>query len=232
VDYSKPQKSLLQHLANLLLELLAPTFCCNCGKIGLLLCNSCFQKIQYTPFSVNPNSPCQNTEPEISEVYTTAQYRTPINELIKTMKFAGVISVCEYLANLTYYSQKLPKIDILCPVPLHSKRKRERGFDQAEEITKHLAKLYKIPMVQLLERTRHMAAQSSITKKEERLQRLFGSFRVKKKYLLPLQKQTNQISIGLVDDVYTTGATLTACAQALHNVNPQIKIIGICMARD
>jgi ComF family protein len=204
--------------------------------MGLLLCKDCFQRIQYTPFAIEPGTSVQNTQVAVSQIYTTAQYRAPVNELIKTMKFGGVISVCNYLADLTYYSQKLPKIDIFCPVPLHNKRKHERGFDQAENITKHLSELYTIPWLPLLQRTRHLAAQSSISKKKERLARLQGSYQLKEKYLNLLEQisfqKNNRITIGLVDDVYTTGATLQACAAAIKAKSENCTIIGICMARD
>lgn len=250
MDFSRTQESWVCRVFSTCIDLIAPTYCCNCGTFGLLLCSKCFSLIKYTQFAIAPHAgyaSLASTESHqtsiLQSVHTTAMYSGPIAELIKTMKFAGVIGVCEYLAKLTYYSCTLPAIDILCPVPLHKNRKRQRGFDQALEITKHLADLYQIPWVPLLHRKQHLAAQSGVSSKTERLGRLQNAYCLssqgEKMFQIMLQNnQTKQLKIGLVDDVFTTGATLQACSKVLEmawkekSCSQQILIVGICMARD
>jgi competence protein ComFC len=237
VGYSRSNKQLLQYLVELCIEVIAPTFCCECSRRGLLLCDSCYKKIEFTPFPVVLTDSNSNQTELIKVVCTTAKYQEPISNLIKQMKFSGVIAICKYLAELTYYTQTLPEVDFFCFAPLHPKRKQERGFDQAEQLCKHLSKLTNTSYLPLLIRTKHLKPQSSILEKTNRIERLENCYQVNKKYLSFLNKlkQLNSVRqpvIGLVDDVFTTGATLQACAKAIHSINSKCSIIGICMARD
>jgi len=99
-------------------------------------------------------------------------------------------------------------MDILTVVPLHTVKNRERGYNQAQWIGKALAKTWRIPFnPMLLQRVRYTESQTTLTS-EERKKNMANAFRIRE----PLRQQ----SIGIVDDVLTTGSTLSACAQALH----------------
>jgi len=226
VDFAVSRHTLLSFIGNIFLEIIAPTFCCHCGKIGLLLCEKCFTKIAYTPF---PNLIADTNK--CFAVFTVAQYAGPIRSLIISMKFAGVKAVCNYLADLTTYAAQLPDFDIICPVPLHPKRKQERGFDQVELIAKRLAQNYQKPFVPLLIRTKHLTAQSSISDKAQRLARMSQIYEINPKYAQKI-RELKEMKILLVDDVFTTGATIRTAAQALHAHNQHFAVIGLCVARD
>ena len=101
---------------------------------------------------------------------------------------------------------------VLVPVPVHSKRYRKRGYNQAEEIAKEMARLSGLPMrSDLLVRVKHTAPQKELSKRE-RSRNLQGAFRCRADYRkLCLQGKCAII----IDDIYTTGSTVEACSQTL-----------------
>jgi ComF family protein len=96
----------------------------------------------------------------------------------------------------------------LVPVPLYHRRRRERGFNQAAEIARGLASGRKIPVLDCLYRYRETVSQTGL-ERAARQQNMTGAFRLKPGF------DVGGRSLLLVDDVFTTGATVNACAQAL-----------------
>jgi ComF family protein len=110
------------------------------------------------------------------------------------------------LANLLPIEDVGP-IDMLTVVPLHTVKTRERGYNQAQWIGKALAKTWCVPFnPTLLQRVRYTESQTTLNS-EERKKNMANAFRVR--------RTIDQQAIGIVDDVLTTGSTLSACAQAL-----------------
>lgn len=101
------------------------------------------------------------------------------------------------------------KPDLLCGVAMHTKRRRKRGYNQAQLIAQELAGQLHLPCRQLLEKTAATAAQHTLSAAERRTN-LQGVYRVLD------DKQIAGKRILLVDDVITTGSTMLACAQALR----------------
>jgi ComF family protein len=98
----------------------------------------------------------------------------------------------------------------LVPVPLHTQRKRERGFNQSEWIASLLSSINPDSVVKnILERTKKTLSQTGL-EREERCKNVEGAFRLK-----PGENIDKEQPYCLVDDVYTTGATLNACAKVL-----------------
>jgi ComF family protein len=101
--------------------------------------------------------------------------------------------------------------DWAVPVPLHPSRRRQRGFNQAEDLTRHLG----IPVRHLLVRTRATCPQTGLPA-AQRHRNVRGAFALARRPLLRHQESTLRGStVVLVDDVTTTGATLEACARVL-----------------
>ena len=95
------------------------------------------------------------------------------------------------------------------PIPLHRSRLRQRGYDQALELAKPLARALGVPLRNDLLRRRHATAPQSELHADERQRNLRDAFVTNAGVVLPAH-------VALVDDVMTTGATLHAAATALH----------------
>jgi ComF family protein len=103
-----------------------------------------------------------------------------------------------------------PGWDALVPVPLYHLRHRDRGFNQALEMANGLASGRKIPVIDCLYRYRETVFQAKL-KRNERWQNMSGAFRMKRGFDVTGQ------NLLIIDDVFTTGATVNACAQALQD---------------
>ena len=113
--------------------------------------------------------------------------------------------------------------DALIPVPLHPKRRRERGYNQAELIAEELARLTGIPVEKkLLLRTVHTQPQRRLSAKE-RKNNLKNAFQMSKK-IVQLEK------VLLIDDIYTTGSTVDAAAEVLMSAGvKKVYVLCICI---
>jgi ComF family protein len=114
--------------------------------------------------------------------------------------------------------------DVVVPVPLHSQRHRERGYNQAELIARPLARRLGLPhRGVLLLRTRPRPDKHILTFRE-RWESVRGAFATRP------GSQVDKLRVLLVDDVMTTGATLDACAKALREAGAK-SVIGLTVAR-
>lgn len=96
----------------------------------------------------------------------------------------------------------------LVPVPLYHRRRRERGFNQACEIARGLSKIRKARVLDCLYRYRETVSQAKL-ERTARWENMTGAFRMKRGF------DVKGLHLLLIDDVFTTGATVNACAQAL-----------------
>lgn len=186
------------------LRWLFPPRCLVCGESGQPeqdLCPACHAALPWLE---------QVCEHSTLPVHAAFDYRFPVDRLLPRLKFhrdftAGrVLSQC-----LAAYFSTLPRPAALVPLPLHRLRLRSRGYNQALELAKPLAKALHIPLRHnLLVRKRATVAQSTLDA-QSRQRNLQGAFTVAEKVSLPNH-------VVLFDDVMTTGATLHAAAQALR----------------
>lgn len=138
------------------------------------------------------------------------RYAFPIDRLESRFKFRGDLAAGALLSALWLRAvapDPLPAA--IVPVPLSRERLRERGFNQALELARPIARALERPLLpRLLIRARHTIAQSSLGRRE-RLRNVRGAFA-----LAPGQKPP--LHVALLDDVLTTGATLRECAKVLR----------------
>lgn len=145
------------------------------------------------------------------EIFSAFYYESPIDQLILTGKQAKRLDRLQLLAELItpYFIQQLThKPQAILPVPLHTKRLRERGFNQALELTRLLAKQLNIPLLtDAVIRQRHTSEQKYLAARERthNLQHAFACTQP-----LPYQH------VAIFDDVVTTGATTQALAELLQ----------------
>lgn len=139
-------------------------------------------------------------------------YVSPWKALITAFKFQSQPGLAVFFAQTMQQNPCIANLladaDHLIPVPLSAQRLRERGFNQALQLAKHLAP----PCVLAtgLVRFRDTRAQSGLTR-QERLHNLVNAFMVTPQYVSVLRHSR----VVLLDDVMTTGATLHACTQVL-----------------
>ncbi|MFX3631589.1 MAG: ComF family protein [Candidatus Pristimantibacillus sp.] len=106
--------------------------------------------------------------------------------------------------------------DAITYVPVSPERAEERGFNQAERLATILSRQYHMPLAHLLIRERHTEKQSFKTR-SERMQNTNRLFRAIPEQMASLQHaHSRSIKLLLIDDIYTTGSTIQACAEALH----------------
>ena len=145
-------------------------------------------------------------------------------KVIYQLKFSGNTAMARAIAELAYPLLDNPdfkQCDIIVPVPLYWRRCFQRGYNQSEVLAKMLANYLKLPVKTPLKRIRHTTRQATLTR-EERLKNLKGAFTVKKPQTVAGK------NILLVDDVLTTGSTLHACAEALHQAGVKdIKVFTV-----
>ena len=198
---------------------LFPRACFGCFKKGRYLCQDCLQEIR---------------DPDISYLQradlalTSFSYRTPaIKKVLRKLKYASASHVAEELAeimasDLTPYI-KYGSRPVICEIPMTGIRKRRRGFNQAEVLTKHLARLLNLEHRALLIKIRETKPQAEIENRQERFKNIGGAFGIKKDVGVP------QFVI-MVDDIITTGATINEAARVLKKSGAK-KVIGVAVAR-
>jgi ComF family protein len=130
----------------------------------------------------------------------------------------------ELLATLVEHDPATFAADVLVPVPLDPGRLRERGYNQAELIARPLARRLGIPFgAYLLVRTRPRPDRLRLTRRE-RWETVRGAYAMHK------GAQVDKMRVLLLDDVFTTGATLDACSKALRQAGAA-RVVGLTVAR-
>lgn len=156
---------------------------------------------------------CLSTPPLFSHTIAPWRYQYPVDGMIGRYKYNGqrkyarplVAGLSEHLRRHLQTSPEL-RPDLIVPAPMHRKRRRQRGFNQAEDIAEQLSLTLKIPWsTTRIRRLRHARPQRELGR-EARLHNLRGMFEVSG--AVPAR-------IALVDDVVTTGATARLLTAAL-----------------
>ncbi|MFC4077417.1 ComF family protein [Salinithrix halophila] len=155
-------------------------------------------------------------------------YTPYTRELIHLFKYRGKESLAGPLAELMAHSlaELSWRVDRITYVPLHLERLRERGFNQAELLARGVAKHLHLPLAHVLERTVPTAPQSR-SGRRERLKAMEGAFHLLSP--VPEGSLSGRVFL-LVDDVYTTGATLSECASVLKKEGAKA-VYSVTLAR-
>ncbi len=219
------------------LNLLIPGRCLLCdGQLSYQkphqVCSKCWAQlplIRYycfdcgRPFSSfnNQSGPashnCGNHKAEIKLYFRRARsiglYQGDLKKLIRLFKYHKKSSLGSQLAG--WMIQHMPKefnpanFDYILPVPLHIKRLRKREFNQSLLLAKSIARYYQRPlMISNLYRRHYQQAQAQLKQRQRRLN-------IKGAFLVRQPDKLHRKSILLIDDVYTTGATVGECAKVL-----------------
>lgn len=155
-------------------------------------------------------------------------YTPELSRAILMLKYEKVLPLGPWFAgHLAGLVDRRPQdfaADVVVPVPLDRGRLRERGYNQAELIAKPLARFLNIPFRSyLLVRTRPRPNQLRLTRRE-RWETVRGAYATHK------TAQVDKLRVLLVDDVFTTGATLDSCSKALKAAGAA-RVVGLTVAR-
>ena len=188
------------------------SLCENCykdlDKIEGNVCKFCGEKLDGIVVVCDR---CKFAKYNFEKNVSFAYYDGVAGRIVKRFKYSSRKYYAEFIAELMVQNKAVFEgVDYITFVPIGNKRKRERGFNQAEEIAKEISKFMKIETVELLEKVGSEKHQAGLSQKE-RMKNLSGTIVLKegKDEFLKGKK------ILVIDDVFTTGSTLSECAKVL-----------------
>lgn len=230
---------------NIILNVLFPRRCPVCGEIvsrpGGLICPDCLKRLSPVKSPV-----CKRCGKEVATEQTEycpdclrhkrtfdggmalLHYNEAARRSMAAIKYQNRREYLDFYAAAvkTRFGQKIARlgIDVLVPVPVHKSRRRERGFNQAEELARRLEKYLGIPVgTDLLKRTRKTAPQKELTP-SERFKNLANAF-----VAAPMPEGIRTVL--LIDDIYTTGSTAEACTRVLKAAGAKkVYVLVLCIA--
>ena len=173
---------------------------------------------------------CLQKKPSFSCHRSSGLYSERLKDVIILYKYQNFRILGKHLAQFICLSlRKEDEIwngtEALIPVPLHPKRKRQRGFNQAQIIAKELALLKDLELLDReLVKIKNVLPQTTLEAKD-RLKNVIGAFKVRR------GKKVNEKVVLLVDDVYTTGATIQECSSVLIEAGAkEVRAVTIAQA--
>lgn len=198
-------KSLFKKLTSLAIDLLFPPRCVGCGQIDTFWCSKCQQEITGMSIEehIEPRAPLQG-------IAASAWHIGKIREAVQALKYENTPALAKPLGEKLAHClrQQDWTIDTIVPVPLHTKRLAERGYNQAQLLAEQVAAITGTRCeANALQRVRETQSQVTISG-AERLKNIQDAFAANSQLV-------NGQSILVIDDVYTTGSTMSACGEAL-----------------
>ncbi len=226
-------KPALTRLLSTGLDMLFPPRCCGCGEPGGFLCAECEADAPTLdlPYCGKCGQPgareatCACAPLAVDGIRTPYLLDAAIREAIHDLKYRNVRAVAPRLGGLLARWMEVDPVagDVLVPVPLHRRRLRSRGYNQSAMLAAEVSKRTGLALVQdAVIRIRDSVPQVSLSSRLERARNVEGSFRC--------VGNVRGARIILVDDVVTTGSTMSACAEALKSAGAR-SVLGIALAR-
>lgn len=232
----------LKKIKQFLLNLFFPKVCFGCHKEGSWLCEDCISTLDIQNWSLCPVcqkrvldfKTCKSCRPKtnLTALFTPLSYQNPlIKKVIHYFKYEPFIKeLVQPLSHIIISHLNLiecPILDknfILIPVPLYKSRLRWRGYNQSEELARELSNTLQIPIeTDLLVKEKSTLPQIELTG-EEREKNIKGVFSCQN-----IEKFKGK-KVLLIDDVFTTGATMEECSKVLKEAGAR-ETWGVVVAR-
>jgi ComF family protein len=229
-----------------ILDFIFPKRCLKCGKVGKYFCLQCRGSIKIVGDNEHICPVCEKlaiggtTHPKCRTRYTIDgltsffRYDGIVKNAVKSIKYRFVSDLArEFITLIPSYSLnplvKPPAngATVIIPIPLHPARERFRGFNQAEVLSRMLARYLRVSVeTHALKRTKQTTPQVAMKKREDRLKNMEHVFSVNEK----IASRYKNSRVFLFDDVFTTGATIRSATSVLKRAGVQY-VWGITMAR-
>lgn len=204
------------------MQILTQKNCVLCGiSTNQDLCESCTLHLPQLPVNHCPIclwpvptaevcGACLTSPPAFTRTIAALRYTFPVDALIHSLKYQANLAIAPILANLLLQQLETPKSmpDVILPMPLHPIRLRERGFNQAMEISRYVSKQLGITLLpDSCSRIKHTPPQTGLPWKDRQKN-------IRKAFSCKMDLSGKHVA--LVDDVMTTGATLNELAKVLR----------------
>lgn len=216
-------------------DLVLPPSCAACGRGGAFLCEPCeasLSRLQrpYCTRCAHPGADrlceaCASSPPAFDGIRAVCLFEGAARRLVHSLKYANFRAVAPDMARLLadLLGPRPVPGEVIVPVPLHPRRERTRGYNQSELLARTVGKRMGLPVRPgIVRRVRNTPPQVSIENYEERRSNIEGSF--------ACPAGLSGESILLMDDVVTTGSTMSACAAALKAAGAR-SVWGLAFAR-
>lgn len=231
------------------LELIYPKRCPICEKIvlpkGAFICEGCYKQLQWVnaPYCMKCGKPigspykeycydCENKNFHYEYGYGMWIYDENMRRSIVGFKYKNRREYGDFYIHelLTHYREKIVRmeVDVIIPVPIHKRRYRKRGYNQAAILANGIGEDLGIPVEEkLLLRSKYTTPQKGLNDKE-RFHNLEKAFEINKKYTY----NNNYKKVLLVDDIYTTGSTIEVCTNVLLQAGiEKVFFISLCIGK-
>jgi competence protein ComFC len=230
-------RSRLQTAADTLLGLLLPVTCAVCRRVGDLLCPECRLTLPYIKTALcsrcgrtlpNPTAYCHRCARQpllLRQIICTFFFKDPLAGLIHQLKYNGSFALAEPLGDMmaAAWPEAPAHIDLIVPIPLHKQRQKMRGYNQAALLAHRLGQQWGLPVDESgLQRSRYTQPQVGLSL-AERQRNVTGAFTIESDLFVGQR-------VLVVDDVYTTGSTMSAAGKALLEAKAEA-VWGYCAAR-
>jgi len=217
-------------------DVVFPLFCSGCGKEGSVLCEKCVADAMQIDAERCPM--CTHLSPApmlcsdcrekigVKQLVHLGQFKGPLREALHNLKYEDARIVAQQLSSMLAGRTQQYQLQsgLVVPMPLAQNRNRERGYNQSALIARELSNKLNWDYLEALERVKKTAPQTKLSR-AKRKTNVKGAFASKYKFTDP-----NRI-IYLLDDVVTTGATLSAAVTALKKAGAK-KITALVVAVD
>ena len=228
----------LARLKGAALDILFPPYCVGCGKEGAFICLACGRALPRITPPICPRCgrpqpggilcpDCAGWQAAIDGIRSPFRFEGAMREAIHQLKYHNLRALAAPLASMLqeYLNASPLDVDVLVPVPLHRKRLRERGYNQAGLLAQGLGRLMNMPVIDdVLVRRRYTSPQARTASAEEWRLNIADAFAC-------LDGRLQDRKVLLLDDVATSGVTLDACAGVLK-ANGAASVWGLVMARE
>lgn len=197
--------------------------CVGCQALLQAPLNPCTCCAKPLPVAGNLCGECRNDPPAFSQTFCATVYQPPISSWVQQLKFGDRLDRARLMAeSLLPLLQSVPSTVPIIPLPLHRRRLVSRGYNQAHEVARLLAKWQQRPLLDRhLERVKHTAMQAELTERQ-RAANVRAAFSMSK----PIHEPT----VLLLDDVMTTGQTMRAAAACLKKAGVD-EVMAVVFAR-